>query len=340
MAVPSQKLEDFIHALVGCIVFLGGVTSLLVPDNMKTAVAKANRYEPELNQALEDLANHYGFAVMPTRVAHPQDKGAVEGHVRIAYAQIYARLRHRQFFSIEELNRAIRECVVKVNQTRMQNKPYSREEKFLADEKALLKPLQSEAFQIKHYREYTVAKNCHILLMEDKHYYSVPHTYRGKKVKVIYTRSLVEIFYHGERIACYVRDRAPGRYSFIKEHLASRQQHYLGLSYQYYLDRAEGVSQKLRDLFVKRFEQDVPPEILYKSCDGILAICRKTDKITVDKACQIALEVGNYSYKFFGNLIRNKMTELTTDLPSAAPLPRHENVRGKDYYQQQLKINL
>lgn len=340
MAVPTQKLEDFIHALVSCIAFVGGVTSLLVPDNMKTAIAKASRYEPELNQALEDLANHYGFAVMPARVAHPQDKGAVEGHVKIAYAQIYARLRNRQFFSIADLNAAIKECVLKVNQTRMQNKPYSREEKFLADERPLLKSVPSELFQIKHYREYTVAKNCHILLMEDKHHYSVPHTYRGKKVKVIYTRSLVEIYYQGQRIACHQRDRAPGRYTYIKEHLASQQQQYLNLSYQYYLDQAVSISDKLKSVFAQRFEQDIPPEILYKSCNGWLALCKKTDKATVDKACQIALEVGNYSYKFFENLIKNKMTNLITEKPSTVPLPRHANVRGKDYYQQQLNINL
>lgn len=334
MAIPSQKLEEFIHALICCIHFLGGVPALIVPDNMKTAIVKASRYEPEVNQALEDLANHYGAAVVPTRVAHPRDKAAVEGHVKIAYTQIYARLRHRQFFSLEDLNKGIMECIVRLNQTRMQNKTYSREEKFIAEEKVLLKPMPVDRFEIKHYRLYTVARNGHVLLTEDRHYYSVPYRYIGQKVKVIYTRSLVEIYLKGERIAAHPRSFAPNRYTVVKEHLASHHLHYLERSPEYYIAKAARHSTKLSELFVKIFNQGRPPETLYNSCNGILAIARKTDYAQMNDACQIALETGNYSYGFLNNIVKNNMTKVASQPVQPNSLPKHSNVRGKKYYEQ------
>lgn len=340
MAVPSQKLEDFIHALVCCIVFLGGVPRLLVPDNMKTAIVKASRYEPEINQALEDLANHYGIAVLPTRVAHPRDKASVEGHVKIAYTQIYARLRNRQFFSLTDLNKAIEQCIMRLNQTRMQNKSFSREEKYLAEEKPLLKSLPDTIFQIKHYRQYKVAKNNFILLTEDRHYYSVPFRYIGKKVKVIYTRSLVEIYLKGERIAVHPRDKSPFKYSIVKDHLASQHRHYLDRSPDYYIERAGRICFKLGELVEKIFSQDQHPEVLYKSCDGILAISRKSEVFRIEKACEIALQTGHYSYGFFSNLLKNNMTLMRYPEENNKPLPKHSNVRGKDYYTQQLTFKL
>ena len=340
MAVPSQKLEDFIHALVSCIVFMGGAPAVIVPDNMKTAIVKASRYEPDINQGLEDLANHYGCAVLPTRVARPRDKGAVENHVKIAYTQIYARLRNCQFFSLDELNKNILQCVIKLNQTRMQNKSFSREEIFLAEEKALLRPLPISPFEIKYYRQYTVAKNGHIKLTEDRHYYSVPYTYIGNKVKVIYTRSLVQIYLKGERIAVHQRDRTPHRYSVVKEHLASQHQHYLDRSPEYYLHQAEKLSEKLRELLVRKFDQNIFPELLYNSCQGILAVAKKTDMETLERACDIALETGIYSWKFFSNVVNNKLTMIKSEPPKNMPLPKHTNLRGKDYYEDQLTINL
>jgi transposase len=338
MAVASQKLEDFIHALICCIVFLGGIPAVIVPDNMKSAIAKASRYEPDINQALADLANHYGCAVMPTRVARPRDKGAVENHVRIAYTQVYARLRNRQFFSLEDLNSAINECVVKLNQTRMQNKNFCREEVYLAEEKSVLRPLTSANFEIKYYREYTVAKNCHIRLTEDKHYYSVPYIHVGNKVKVIYTRSLVQIYYKGERIAVHERDRAPNRYTVIREHLNSHHQNYLDRSPQYYIQQASRLSDKLSELIKRKFDQDIYPELLYNSCQGILSVARKTDRDRLEKACEIALETGVYSWKFFSNVVNNNA--MAHEDVNKSPLPKHQNVRGKDYYQQQLNLNL
>src|SRR5690606_9253745 len=123
-AVRSQTIPDFIEALNDCLWFLSGVPKALVPDNLKSAVTKSDRYEPEINRSMEDLANHYGTVVVPARAGKPRDKSAVENHVRIVYTQVFARLRNRSFFDLESLNEAIAECVAKLNQTRMQHRSY------------------------------------------------------------------------------------------------------------------------------------------------------------------------------------------------------------------------
>ncbi|WP_225307157.1 IS21 family transposase [Adhaeribacter soli] len=222
MAVRSQHITDFLYALRCCLQELGGVPRVLVPDNLKAAVVKASRYEPDINRALEDFANHYLTTVIPARARKPKDKALVGNQVKVLYTRVYARLRNlrnQQFFCLASLNAAISEKVKEHNQTRMQQKPYSRQERFLFTEKQLLGPLPEQAFELKHYRELKVAQNNHIYLAQDKHYYSVPYTFIGTKVRVIYTRSMVYIYGKGKQIAVHVRSYQPGGYSTSREHM-------------------------------------------------------------------------------------------------------------------------
>ena len=237
LAVRSQSISDFIYALGCCLHTLGGAPLALVPDNLKSAITKASRYEPDVNRALEDFANHYRITVLPARVRKPKDKALVENQVRLIYNRVYARLRNRQFFSLAALNEAIAEKIRAHNQTRMQQKPYCREERFLADEKYLLLPLPAQPFELKYYRLLKVAKNNHIYLSEDKHYYSVPYQHIGKQVQVCYTRSLVHIYCKDQQIALHQRSYKAHGYSTIKEHLCSQHQHYLDRSPDYYLQK-------------------------------------------------------------------------------------------------------
>lgn len=170
MALPSQKTDDFITALQCCLKDLGGVPQTLVPDNLKAAVVKASKYEPSINRVLEDFANHYGTTVTPARVRKPKDKALVENQVKLIYARVYAKLRNQQFFDLPSLNKAIKEKVKAHNQTRMQRKDHSRQEKFIADEKHTLMPLPGEDFEVKYYKSLKVANNNHIYLGSDKHY--------------------------------------------------------------------------------------------------------------------------------------------------------------------------
>ena len=338
MAVPSQGVEDFIFALVCCLKFFGGSPGILVPDNLKSAIIKANRYDPDINQALEDCCNHYGITILPTRVAHPQDKALVENQVKLAYSRIFARLRNQTFFSLSSLNQAISEKNKCHNQTRMQRKPFCREENFLANEKPLLKPLPDEPFELKYYAIYKIAKNNHIHLTRDLHYYSVPYQYIGEQAKVIYTNTIVRIYVRGDLVAVHQRNKTPGRYSTTKEHLCSHHQHYLDRSPGYYMNKAKDMSGVLLSLIKLLFEGGRPPEQNYRTCDGFFSLYRKTEPDIFNMACQEAISCQCYSYKFIQKVIGNLKNNCTQGLEELRPLPDHDNIRGKEYYKQ-LNIN-
>ncbi|ASB50182.1 transposase [Alkalitalea saponilacus] len=333
MAVRSQSIEDFISALNCCLIALGGSPNVLVPDNFKAAITKACAYEPSLNQALEDFANHYEMTVIPARVRKPQDKALVENQVKLIYNRVYAKLRDRQFFSLSSLNDAIKEKVLSHNQTRMQNRNYCREERFLAKEKPLLGALPEQLFEVKYYKQLQVTKNNHIWLSDDKHFYSAPYRYIGQKVKVIYTRSTFKVYVNGKCIAVHPRETW-GRYTTNPDHLCSSHKHYLDRSPDYYINKARSNHVILQELFQHIFAQNRHPEQLYRTCDGLLALYRKTEQESFIKACEIAINVEKYSYGFIKNIIQNRMTEIKSESGKSLqqPLPEHNNVRGKDYY--------
>jgi len=331
--VRQQTTDDFLYALSCCLRSLGGCPKILVPDNLKAAVVKADRYEPELNRVMEDFANHYGFVVIPARSAHPRDKANVENQVKIIYSRVYAKLRNQRFHSLEELNRALAEKTMEHNQTRMQRTDYSRREKFLAAEKHLLRPLPETEFEIKYYASLRVGQNNCIYLGRDSHYYSVPYIYIGQKVQVIYTRTLVKIYCKNELIATHERIVGFG-YTTDSGHLCSTHRYYNDRNPDYYIETARKKSAVLAEVMTSVFNgtnETRPPETLYKTCDGLLSLCRKTDPVRFEKACRIALDGGVLSYRFIKSLIEGKsllMEEEYKPLPSP-----EENIRGKQYYQ-------
>ncbi len=332
MAVPSQKISDFIWALQSCLQHIGGVPQTLVPDNLKSAVIKANRYEPTINQVLEDFANHYGTTVTPARVRKPKDKALVENQVKLIYSRVYAKLRNQQFFDLSSLNKAIGEKMQAHNQTRMQRKDYSREEKFLAQEQHTLKELPDQDFEIKYYKSLKVANNNHIYLSEDKHHYSVPYSHIGKQTAVIYTRTLVKVFSDGELIAVHPRSLKKGGYTTKKEHLCSEHQYYKKRSPTYYLQKGYEHSETVYQYIQAIFKQDIYPEQLYRTCEGILNLSKKTNRSEFLQACEIAIENSNYSYTFLKKILENKMTKDNPDTAITKPLPKHANIRGANAF--------
>jgi len=328
-----QTTDEFVEALVSCLAHLGGVPRVLVPDNLKAAVIQASRYQPELNRVLEDFANHYGIAVIPARVAKPRDKALCENQVKLLYRRVYAHLRNETFFDLSSLREAVERKVREHNQTRMQQKPYCRQERFLAEERPALQALPEKPFQIKHYRWYTVAKNGHIYLSEDRHYYSVPYCWTGQKVQVIYTLTMVSVYIRGACVATHVRDFTAGGYTSVKAHLPSAHQHWLERSPAYYLGKAREKSPELVRFFEGIFAGNRPPEHHYRSCEGILSLERKTATDVFYRALDIALENRMYSYPSVMNLIRNDAWN-RQEQTVVEPLPEHDNIRGKTYYQE------
>jgi transposase len=331
MAVKSQSTDEFLYALACCLEHLGGIPKILVPDNLKAAVIKSDRYEPELNRVMEDFANHYGFVVCPTRPRHPKDKAKVESMVQIIYSRVYAKLRNQRFFSLEELNWALAEKTLEHNQTRMQRCDYSRQERFLADEKDKFRPLPQTVYEKKYYADLKVETNCCIYLSRDKHYYSVPYTYIGEKVQVIYTRTLVKIYCRHTLVATHQRVIGFG-YTTVSEHLCSTHRFYSERSPEYYIQAAGKKSTVLKELVTAIFNSsNRPPELSYKTCEGLLSLSRKTDPVRFEKACQIAMNAEKYSYRYVQSLIEGKSL-LMEETENYKPLPKTENVRGKNYY--------
>ena len=332
--VPTQGSEDFLFAIAQCLKAMGGVPKILVPDNLKAAVTKTDPYEPGINKVMEDFANHYGCVVIPARPGHPKDKASVERNVAAAYRHIYAPLRNRVFHSIGELNEAVGGLVRAYNQRRMQQVPFTREERFLSLERPALAPLPARDFEIKSYASLKVGHNCCVYLGRDRHYYSVPHRLVGRQAQVIYTRSLVKVFCDGECVAVHKRDRRHGEYSISKEHLASSSNAYRDRSPRYYEDKARAVSDELAEVVRLMFlTSRVPPETFYKGCDGLLKLQRTTRPDLFKRACETALEYGRYRYGFIKSLVESGLAGLdNADSIVKSPPSNHANVRGKGQF--------
>lgn len=335
-AVTSQKVGDFLMAIARCLHFLGAVPAAIVPDNLKSAVIKTDRYEPEINRLLEDLANHYNTAILPTRSAKPQDKSLVENIVKNAYSHIYAPLRNQKFFSLAELNAAIRTKQEAFNKKPFQGHDDSRLMRFEQHEKHLMLPLPEEAFEIKKYREVTVQKNAHISLGEDKHYYSVPYQYTGQKAKLIYTCSTVKVYVKSEMVAMHARDTKPHGYTTVKEHMPSHHRQYLDRSPEYYEQWASKVSDYVLEAVKVIITTKKHPEQAYKSCEGLRSLERRHGNSILSLACKQALDIGVINYGFINRIIQSGMVH-QSESPQAVTTSRHANLRGTKHYQEQLK---
>jgi transposase len=335
-AVPSQKVEDFLDGLQSALQFFGGVPKILVPDNLKAAVVKSDRYQPEVNTILEDFANHYGCVTLPARAYKPKDKANAEGSICRAYRRIYAPLRHQQFFSLEDLNEAIDGLQKLFVQKRMQQIPFTREERFIAIDKPNLKELPSEPFEIRIRTELKVQSNSHVYLGRDKSYYSVPCELIGKTVKVEYTPTLVAIYHNGQKVALHARSNTYGSYITVASHMPSYYEHYVNLSPEKYIERALAVSERLAEVVVNIFtsNKSVPPETYYKSCDGLFHLQKTTAPDIFDKACEIALRFNQCKYGYIKNLVLSKCSGFKSALedPVIFPNDTHKNVRGPEYY--------
>lgn len=334
IAVPTQKTDDFIYANRLALEFYGGVPKIIITDNLKSAVIKADRYQPEPNRVFEDFCNHYGIVHVPARARKPRDKALVENEVRIIYNRVYAALRDRVFFSIDDLNEAISEYMDRHRQRRMKEYAVTRQERFLAVDQPNLGPLPQTPFEIKCQAEYTVQANSYIRLSQDGRYYSVPHRLIGKRIKVIYTATILTEYYDGEPVA--VHSRLGGeRYVTNKDHLPSYHEQYQNKSPQRYIAWAARTSEALGIVMERLFASNplAPPETFYKSADGIMHMARTADPELMECACRAAIEYGTCTYSFLKRIIQTKGSGLTDKPQTDTQAPRNSDIRGKEYYQ-------
>ena len=331
-AVATQQKHDWISANQNAFHYFGGVPRAVVPDCLKAAVSKANPYEPDINPEYEDFSRHFQTVILPARPVHPKDKGLVENAVKIVYTRIYAALRNRIFYSLQELNLAIAEGLERHNSKPMQRLNVSRKQLFFETEKSALMPLPVEKYEFKNFKTLKAQFNYHVYLSDDKHYYSVPYRYRGSQVKLVYTHSVVEIFCKNKRIAFHKRDLRPGGYTTHPDHMPSHHKFVSGWNPQRFIHWARNTGEHVEVVVSHVLESRKHPEQAYRVCMGILSLARQYDRQRLDKACKRAISFELYTYKGIKNILEKKLEDYQLD--SFEPLPSHPNIRGNEYYSQ------
>lgn len=328
----SQKSEDWIRSNERAFIYCGGVTQAIVPDNLKSGVTQSNRYEPGINIMFDDFAGHYQTVILPARVRRPQDKALVENAVNLVYQRIYAPLRNRIFYSLEELNEAIWDLLEQHNNTPFQRLKTSRRELFDNIEKPVLKPLPKERYAIKQSKELTVQFNYHVELREDRHYYSVPWQLKGKRVRVVYDDRNVAIYCDNVRIIQYKRDRSPNGYTTLHTHMPPHHRFYAQWSPERFIRWAQSIGDDVAEIIQMVLTSRKHPEQAFKTCMGILNLVKKHGPDRLNKACARALGFGFYSYKRIKNILDRGLEEEPLIESRELTVSSHENIRGSLYY--------
>ena len=332
-AVYTQSKEDLIAACENALHYCGGVPAAIVPDNLKSAVTKSSKYEAVINEAFADFAHHYNTAVLPARAYRPRDKALVENAVRLTYARIYTKLHDTDYFSLEELNAAIRAVLEDYNSRLLKGRNYSRRQQFEEIERSALQPLPPLRYELKKHLFATVMKNGHVSLGEDKHYYSVPYRFIGKKVKLMYSHTSVEVYYNYQCIALHARAKSPYNYTTDKEHLASTHRFVSDWTPETFLAWGEKIHEDVKLYILRILSRKQHPEQAYKSCVGVLSFAKKVGNERLIKACQRGLDYGMYNYKIIQKILEKGLDKQPQEETEQLQMPLHDNIRGENYYQ-------
>ena len=335
-ATLTQDLPSWIQSHVHAFEFFNGVSEILIPDNLKTGVTHPCRYEPDINPTYLDLAEHYGCAVIPTRTAKPKDKAKVESAVLIAERWILAALRNRTFFSLEELNPAIREKLQEFNLHKFQKLDSTRKELFENLDRPALKPLPEKPYEYAEWKKATVNIDYHIEI--DHHYYSAPYQLVKESVEARFTSTTVEVLFKNRRVASHARSYQKGGYTTLQEHMPKAHQQYLEWTPSRIIRWAAQNGPYTEKLVTYILERKPHPQQGFRSCLGILRLGKQYSKERLEAACAYALTIHGYFYKSVESILKNGLDQKHTLLlkreESTLPLPlQHPNIRGKEYYQ-------
>jgi len=329
-AQASQELPNWIGGHVRALAYFGGVTQVIVPDNLKQGVRSPCWYDPDINQTYLEMAQYYGVAVIPTRVRKPRDKAKVEVAVQVVERWILARLRKRTFFSLAELNRAIRKLLQELNHRKMQHLDKSRRELFEELDQPALRPLPERPYEYATWKAARVNIDYHVVF--EKHFYSVPHTLIHEEVRIRATERLVEIFHKSQRepVAIHPRNPKAGRYSTQRAHMPSKHQKAGEWSAERLVRWAGEIGPHTAQLIQAILSSRQHPEQAFRSCLGIMRLSGQYAQAQMESACQMAHDAHILNYRGV-KAVLDTLPALSD--PETTPLPSHENIRGNSYYQ-------
>jgi transposase len=330
-ATWAQSLSDWIGSHQRTFSFIGGLPEVVIPDNLRSGVSKANRYEPDLNPTYLEMATHYGVAIIPTRVRKPKDKAKAEVGVQIVERWILASLRTHTCFSLAELNQRIQQLLVKLNQRPFKKLPGSRLEHFQNLEQPALKPLPVTPYVYAEWKVVRVHIDYHV--DSEGHYYSVPYPWVKQQLDARITAQTVELFYQGQRLASHPRSWLKGRHTTVNAHRPASHRQYGDWSPERFMRWADKIGTATGQVIRTVLQERRHPEQGYRSCLGILRLAKAYSDARLEAACTRALLLGTYRYKSIESILKHGLDCRSVAVDEESTLPQqHENIRGSEYF--------
>ena len=333
-ATWSQRLPDWIGSHVRAFEFYGGVPQIVVPDNLRSAVSKACRYDPDLNPSYQHLAEYYGVAVVPARPYKPKDKAKAEVGVQLVERWIMMRLRKQTFFTLASLNQAIRFLLDDLNHRPFKKRFGNRLEQFKLLDQPALKPLPDTPYEYREIKKARVHLDYHVEY--DGHYYSVPYQLVKQEVMVHAGVTLLDILHHGKRVAQHARSYIQGGHTTDSQHMARAHLKHLEWSPQRFIAWAEKIGPGTCTVVRHQLESRRHPEHGYRACLGLLSLTKKYGATRLEAACKRAHHIGSMNYKSIASILSKSLDKVPlkeTDTEQQTSLPlMHPNVRGAGYY--------
>ncbi len=330
-ATRTQGSHDWLASHTRAFAFFGGVPELVIPDNLKSAVSKPCRYEPDLNPSYQDLAEHYGTAVIPARVRKPKDKAKAEVGVQVVERWILARLRKQTFFSLAEANTAIRTLLDDLNRRPFKKLPGCRKEAFDALDRPVLKPLPGEPYIFAQWKKVRPGIDYHVEIFG--HYYSVPSQLRGQQLEARITADTVECFHHRKRVASHLRSAQKGRHTTVFAHMPQGHQAHADWTPERLIRWAAKTGPKTAAMTEVILSSRQHAQQAFRSAMGLIQLAKVYTPERLEAACDLALEGGANSYKSVNSILKTKLDQQPRQqtLPNPTPIAHH-NIRGGHYY--------
>jgi transposase len=327
--VLCEDIPTWLGCHVRAFEFFGGISEILVPDNLKSGVTKPHLYEPNLNLAYAELARHYGVAVMPARVRKPRDKAKVEQAVLLAERWILACLRKQVFFSLEEARQAVKPLLAKLNDRPMRRLKKSRRQLFEEMERAALKPLPSTPYELAQWEQPRVNLDYHVQF--DDNFYSVPYGLLEEIVDLRATESVVEIMFKGNRVTSHLRSYGKNESITKPEHMPKNHRAWAEWTPSRILEWLRKIGPSTAAFGEEIIRRRPHPDQGYQSCRGLIRLGESFGSDRLERACARAMRVRAFSYKSIEAILKNNL-DRADDLLAPPPLPTHGNVRGGSYY--------
>jgi len=333
-ACENMKSECWLNCHAHAYSYFGGVSRLLIPDNLKTGIIKNNRYETIINRSYQELAEYYGTAIVPCRVNRPQDKSLVEGSVKYVSTWIVAALRNQKFFSLQEINEAVAEKLEELNNYPFKKREGSRNTAYVEEEKSFMKQLPLTPYEPAVWSTAKVLQD--YLITDGKNKYSIPFDLIGEQVDLRLTKNAVEVYFHGSRVASHPRLLIAQRDPLIQpEHMPQSHKKYLSRSSDEFLSWAASIGPRTNDVVEHFLTLGSEPEQGFKSCASLTKLSDRYGYTRLEKACERVLHYSSEpAIRNITTILKNGQDKLTPSEDSTETLIKQSGgiSRGPAYY--------